>query len=114
MCFFSGSDIVLDQKREMSPRLWLRHSQPSPVQSSVIAGQYVKCPSVPGEQAPCCPRDIKQGFLEKADQSKFSISFLNSGFGSFAQVAFEFFSPKEKIEKYLSFFFNLFMQKRML
>lgn len=103
MCFFSGSDTVLDQSREMSLRRWHEafRVQPSSVSkqgceqnaTEFLESRHLGIPGV-----------IRQGFLAKAEQSGSSIRVLSSGFAAFTQVTFERFS----------FPFNLSMEKRTL
>lgn len=103
----SGSDTARSKERnEPRPCLWGIQSLARCIPSLII-GLCVMCHRAQ-EQTWWCPWGIREDFLEKANQSKYSISFLSSGFVSFTQITnfwmLFFLSFIERIKK-LPFFF---------
>lgn len=85
---FSGLDTVLDPKREVTPGFdsGVLRVQPSP---SMSTGNVGNGSGSLENRHWGVPGDIREDFLEKTDQSQFSISFLSSGLVFFIQVTLE-------------------------
>lgn len=85
---FSGLDTVLDPKREVTPGFdsGVLRVQPSP---SMSTGNVGNGSGSLENRHWGVPGDIREDFLEKTDQSQFSISFLSCGLVFFIQVTLE-------------------------